>query len=524
MKSFDRPSLDAPVEPMLALSGDRVPLPEAPAERLEHGQALTRDMSQAVRNAGQLGASLVLTWMIAMLVRVGIPRALGPEVFGRYQFAESFALMLFAVTYLGAETYVRTQVSRDARDASRWIGGVLVVRVLAGLVALFAAMLALRWAGKPTDVLTLVLIMGIAQFAVVANALGAALLQAVGEVRGLSAVNVLAKALWGAGVLVALTRGLGANAIAAGLLVSEFLRLAFVWRLVQKYLPVRLQLDLGATRTVIVACLPFFLNDIAVVVNQRIGVGVLSFSSSDVEVGWYGAAVNVAGLAMLLTPIIGSVFMPLLARAHARSDEEVALIGRRAMVLILAVSIPCSLALGLGADVIVPLLFGEAFVPAIGALRVTSPIFALTYAAIVTAIVLNTIGRGWSLTLISLSTCLLTPVLNLVLIPWGTRTFGMGGAGIGAATATLLCEAYVVAHTTWLVGRYVFDRAVLVATAKMCGVALGVIALHVALGMLSPWLRLAIDGAVYVAGVAAWGAVDITAARNLLRVRRATGA
>ena len=59
-------------------------------------------------NAIKLGGSLVVTWGIALIARLYIPRHLGPERFGILKFADAFTATAFVVMGLGLG-YVRTQ-------------------------------------------------------------------------------------------------------------------------------------------------------------------------------------------------------------------------------------------------------------------------------------------------------------------------------------------------------------------------------------------------------------------------------
>ena len=99
------------------------------------------DALAAVRSAITLGASLIGTWSVALLVRVLLPRWLGPSTFGALNFAESFTASLFILLGLGVETYIqrgdphparaclgllrrcRGRACRDGRRAPRRDGG-----------------------------------------------------------------------------------------------------------------------------------------------------------------------------------------------------------------------------------------------------------------------------------------------------------------------------------------------------------------------------------------------------------------
>ena len=122
-------------------------------------------------------------------------------------------------------------------------------------------------------------------------------------------------------------------------------------------------------------------------------------------------------MTMLIVPLIGWVLLPLTSRAAARSEEELAKVSRRAMELVLVASLPVALFMYLSADVVVRLLFGDAFAPAAASMRLQAPVSVLTYAAIVSSSLLIRLERGWTVTWISVGGMILSPLLNLLLIP-----------------------------------------------------------------------------------------------------------
>jgi hypothetical protein len=111
-------------------------------------------------------------------------------------------------------------------------------------------------------------------------------------------------------------------------------------------------------------------------------------------------------------------------------------------------------------------------------------------------------------TWIAVAGMIASPLLNLVLIPMGLRHFGRGGAGVGAATALVISEFATTVAMTWLLRGFAFDRRGVTAVSKTVVVCMAVVALDHLLLPLGP-LRLVLDGAAYLAGVVAWGALDV---------------
>jgi len=115
------------------------------------------------------------------------------------------------------------------------------------------------------------------------------------------------------------------------------------------------------------------------VAYSRLDVSLLEMFADDREVGWYGAAQAFASLTMALTPFLIWVYMPLLARAVARSREEFYELLRRELEYTLAAVIPVAAAIALGADLWISLAFAERYAPAVRALRILGPMSAVTY-------------------------------------------------------------------------------------------------------------------------------------------------
>ena len=147
----------------------------------EHGAALKSDIATSIRNAAKLGGSLLGTWAVALAVRLLLPRHLGPESFGAYQFADAFTTVTLIATTLGIETYIRKEVPPRPQHASDFFGG----------TALVASLVGLDLAGKSTGVLWLVGMLGVATMLVNLNINVAAVIHTVGKVDGLSVLNVV---------------------------------------------------------------------------------------------------------------------------------------------------------------------------------------------------------------------------------------------------------------------------------------------------------------------------------------------
>lgn len=485
------------------------------------------DITVAVRSTIVLGGSLLLTWSVALLVRLLLPRTLGPELFGAYNFADGLALTAFGFLNLGLDTYIQREVAIRPAHSSDFFGGVTSIRVVLTFLVFAAMGAVLRARGVGPDVWGAAFLFGLAySFTQTGNSL-AAMLQAARQVKGLAIGNVGSKALWGAGTVLALMRHGDLRALALPLVVGEGTRVLVLWVLARRHLALEVRMDVAATRRTLAESLPFYANGIALVIYAKIDVSIMAFLASNLEVGLYGAAANFSSLAMLVAPLIGWVLMPLLSRAAARSSEELTEMLRRSLEGVLTLAIPVSLFMGLGADVWIRVAFGARFAASAPALAILSPMFILTYLAMLQATYLNLLGRGWTVTVVSLVGMVVNPAANLLLVPYCLRTLGEGGAGVGAAVAMILTEVVSIAAFYIYIGRVAFDRRNVKVIGLQLAAALLVVPVHLALRPLGAW-RLGADTLLYTLLVVATGAVRprdaIGVVRMALRNRNAEAA
>ena len=460
----------------------------------------------AIANAFKLGGSLLATMGIAIGMKFMMPRYLGPTDFGSLSFADGFTGTFFVALNLGAEAYVRKVVSVRPAHASDFLGGTLVLRA-AMTATIFGIMaLVMRSTGSSPEVRTLVYLFGSAQFFVSTNATLSALLHARGRVGGMSALAVATKVVWAAGVVAAIVTRSGLWAFAAAYLASESIESFVLFALANRHLGLVFRVNAQATKAMIVSSLPYFLNVCATGAYGKLDVTLLGILGVCREVGWYVAASTIAGLALLITPLIEWVVMPVFARGAVRSREELYAHVRRAMETILTVAIPAALFVSVGADVWVRLLFGHAFAPATLALRILAASSVVIYVAIVCALTLIMLERAWTLTLISIAGLFVSILLNALLIRRSMAFFGDGGGGVGCAIAAFGTHAFAAAAMLAVVGRDAFDRRSLWMVAKSLG-ACALVVLSDRLGAGLGGARLVVDAVVYLVVVVATGAL-----------------
>lgn len=488
-----------------------------PAPREPQSSAVAHETLLALRNALVLTGSLAATLTVAIAVRFWMPRFLGPDAFGRVHFAEAFTAASFVFLHLGVDTYINREIATRPEHASDFFGGIVLVRLavtlfIAGVIATVLSLMgkgALEW--------QLVYVFGGGQLLFTFNATMAALLNARGTVRELALVNVSGKLLWGGSVVGGLMLGGGLVWVATSFLITEGLKLpALLWA-ARRHLALSMRWDVKAGFAVIAASLPYYLNYLAHDIYARIDVSMLSWLINDAEVGWYGVAVNINLLVLLLLPILNAVVLPMGARIARQSTEALNEMMRGAVRLVLIVAIPLAMVLVLNAHTIVPLLYTSEFAPAARALQLLAPMIPLSYVCVLSSMHLVQLGRIWAATRVSLIGLLVHPLINLFVLEWAHRRLGDGGAGLAAAAASLASEALVTALLFRALGRAAAaDRKLAVLLAKLTLIVAVVIGVHVRLPGLGIW-RVPIELLLYLSLGTLLGAIPLREILERLR-------
>jgi O-antigen/teichoic acid export membrane protein len=498
------------------------PSSSPPAETAETRDVRANEMAVALRNGLKMGGSLMITWSVALVVKVRVPAHLGPVRQGHFGFAESFAAMFFAVLGLGIDTYIIKEVAVRPKHASDVVGGVFALRSFLTVLLFVVMGTVLRVSNRPQDIVLAVAVFGLINFAMAVNATLGAVLQASAHVGAPVVANVVAKVVWGAGLLIGLHYNVPLALLALPGLAGELLRTTILLPAAGRAAGLRYRIDVPAVRLALLESVPYFVNSLALGVLGSLGMSVLEFIRVDErEVGWFAAVQNAAYLCMLLSPMLFWVVMPLLARAHSRSEAEGMAVFHRCLDALIITIVPLTVLISAGSDILIHLAFGPRYAPAHVALSILSLVFVLTYTNMMLAQNLIILRRGWSVTVISICAVFVTSGLMLVLVPLGRHFIGEGGECAGAASSIIGSEMCVVLAMLSRFRSFPLDRRNIAVLSKSIGLAAVVLVIDHHLRRLGA-SRLVVDAALYAGVAFAIGIVrpeDLEQVVRLFRLR-----
>lgn len=484
-----------------------------------HGHA-AREGSLAFRNALKLATSMILTWGVALIVTFKLPKYLGPVFYGYYKYGDQFAASLAVFLSLGVDTYISREIAIRPKHASDFFLGVMLSRALV-LVPLFGYGFFSLSHKLPEEQIAGALF-GIAYLFTAMNQTFQQALQAASKVGGLAVANVVAKVLWGGGTFAAVTLNAPFWVLPLPMVVAEGLKAAFLFVATRDAVDLKLRFDAAATREVLKVSFPFFIANVAVTLGSTIDVVILRalVPAGSEEVGWYGAAREIARLSALLSPIMSGVLIPMMSRAKARNEDDFYKILRRGFEGVNVVSLPLTLLLALGAEFWIHITIKDKFLPAAGSLAWLAPTFVFAYANVLLWLALMILDRSWTITIISIAGLVLLPVLVVLTVPITSAKFGPGGAGTGVAMALSLRELIIMLTFLAVLRSRALDRRAVLSTVKslaICAIVAGV-DWKVAQTGVHPALRLAGDAVLYAVLAVVTGVLRPSDAKAVLKM------
>lgn len=400
--------------------------------------ALARLRGTMARNITRTFATRVTVMGLGMVVSVVAARTLGPAGRGTYAAAAAFAALLAQFGNLGlhgANTYL---VAADRTRLRPLLGNTVAVGLgwgsllgLGGLVftglgdhAIVAPSLRLLTAGMVPLLLSYMLLqnlaMGVERFDLFNQ----------GELLNvLTTLGLLPVLL----TLAALTPATMLGISCAGPL------LAATWLLARL---VRLQ-GMTRSRDLLLRGLQYgwrpYLLSLAGFAVSRSDLFVVTSRLGPTDAGHYSVALTLVGIFGTFPAIVGQVLFP---RLGATPDLETRWreTGRTALWLTLLVAL-AAVAAALVAGLLVRLLFGETFLPAVPVFRglLVGAVFMALHVALVQY--LNSLGYPVSVVILWLMTAALNLALNLVLVP---RLGLLGGAWASGITYAILAGGIAV--------------------------------------------------------------------------------
>lgn len=373
------------------------------------------------------------------LLFIFIGRELGPTDAGIFNLGITFYTIVFALSAWGLQELLVREVAPKREESGRYLVNYLAIRLFLTAAVYGLMLLCLYWF-LPYSPLTKIVIQILA-LAVFPEAIFS-LLQALFE-----AYENLFPPTLAAAVTSAFKLGIGlwllfsgADVLAVvwvvplGSILSVLILLPFVRRLYRQSEMVPGRLDWAFIRWQLSYTPSFVVIHLFALLDYQTDTFLISLFLSETEVGWYGAAQTILLAFWMLPTAIRAAIYPLMSRYQQQDVAKLKTLYKKSSQYLIIAVLPVVVGVYIVAPDLIMLIFGEAFAPAVPALRwsIWAVIFALcNVPSARLMIVYNRQREAAWLTGLSMS---VNVVLNLLLIPH----YGIVGAAMARTGATFV--------------------------------------------------------------------------------------
>lgn len=370
---------------------------------------------------------------LGLVTHAILARAVGPADYGILGFAIAVISYFGVIAALGIDTWATREIAADPTRVREVTGTATALRLSLSAVSFVAVIILISLWDRGPIVRAVVLIQGASLFIAALSFdfafQGLERMEAVARRQVLSAILALA------GVAASLNLGGDIVAVAAVLQCAAVAAaLVMIWEFTRAVgLPVIGRGILTTWRRIIRETAPMAVTGLLVTLYAYIDIVMLGFLRTSAEVGLYSASVRILTIGLVVSTVLRTAILPVLARLHGSPDERREAGAHNATFVTTAGGLAAAGGFVLAPDILT-LIYGNDFREAETVLRLL--MINLLFANV--AEVFHTQLVAWRLQnqqmLIMMGGAVLNIALNLVAIP----RFGMEGAALATIASTLL--------------------------------------------------------------------------------------
>jgi O-antigen/teichoic acid export membrane protein len=431
-----------------------------------------RQLEKVADNVVALLVRQVLTWSLtAVLMIFFLPRMLGDVGLGKITFAVALITMLLVVTNLGTATFTVKQVALDRSRLSQILWHAYVIRLVMGLVAGGAVVLATHLSGIDADSKRVLSVASLTIIVMGLDAAQIAALQGLENMRWIALAEVASKTTLLVIAIAVLVTGHGVFAYALAMLCGAVVGFLVNFSYLARRQLRRPSLSPTAVRWLIVGGLPFLMTGALLQFYLWSDTLALRFLTRDAVVGWYGAAMQLYGTMNFVPLVVITALLPALTRFHAGDKATMRVAVEKGMLAVLTTAMPLAAgSLLLSSELIGFLHYPSEFehsAPLLAILALTLPVTG-SLMLVGTVVIAADKQKEWAITV--LVTSIISLAINVPFILFFDRVYNNGA--IGVAIGAVLSEALMMALGIRLMPRGLMGRPVLIAAARCAAASL----------------------------------------------------
>jgi O-antigen/teichoic acid export membrane protein len=374
-----------------------------------------------------------------------LARYLGPSDYGVYSWAFAYLAFFTILTDLGIGSIIVRNAAKEPSSADAVLSHAASLKLLLSLLATALGCVIVSVFDQPSSTRVVVYMVSLSLAITTFGPYG--LFSVIFQVKLRMEYPVAVRSLTSlsnlASFLVLMQLGAtGVGPFVGATILSSFVGLCMMWYLSNRFVDVKLAIDLQAWKGLLRESWPLALNALFITVYTRAGLLMLLDMRGPDVVGYYSAALR---LTEMLTPFVGafmtSVFPLMSAYVHASEPKLLATYTLSFKYALMAI-IPIAVGTSLLSRPIVLLTYGQGFLPSVPALSILIWSEVFIFYGFVHSYLLISMGKQRTFLAFTGIAAATNILLNVLLIP----AYGELGASVAAVLSNIFGAGLVVGH------------------------------------------------------------------------------
>jgi len=411
-------------------------------------------MSQArrvARNTSFLTIGQVLAYGMNALFLILLARYLGVDGFGVWNFAVALTAFFSIFVNFGLGTLATREIARDPASANKYLGHVIPIQVIFGVIAFSVSALLVNVLGYSQQTIYVVYILTVGIVVTTISSQFSSVFQAFERMGFTALATIISNAAALCGAVIGILLHVNVVGIALFYLIANGVALAFSYALCARdfFVP-QLGIDVAFWRNVLKEAWPMAVLALGVLLYFRIDVIILSLLKGDAAVGLYSVAYNFSEATTVVPTMFISALFPVLSRLHQeKSKQSFTDVCAKSIKYMLCIALPMAFTVTLWAPAIIITIFGSAYSGSVLALQIIIWSAVAMYVSIIlgrTFIAANLQALNMK---IVMTTVVFNVILNVLVIPRYSY--------IGASYTTVATEVWDLSLCLYFLRRYGHD-------------------------------------------------------------------
>lgn len=369
---------------------------------------------------------------------------LGAKDLGILSVALSITVLLGVIGDLGLSSLMTREISRDQSLASKYLGSILLVKILLAIVTFGVTAITVNILGYSELTIKVVYIITLSNIATNFTQIFNSVFQAFHRFEFQSFALILNSILMTIGIIFSVSQKLDLIYFASVyFIVNTILFLYSFFICLKKFTFLDLKIDWIFWKRIILESIPFWLNSVFVLIYFKIDMVMLSSISGDIAVGLYSASYRLIDALGFIPVILMSTMYPIFSKFHITSRDSLEFAFKKSFKILIIISIPIGIGTTILANRIILFIYHNVqYSPSAAALQILIWASVLSFMNYTPATYFSSTNRQRVLMTFTCIGAILNIFLNLILIP----RFSYNGAAIATVFSELAVGLLMISN------------------------------------------------------------------------------